>query len=950
MDKNFGITDFHPWSDSTQMRAVLTRILKDNSKIRTVFCDAASKQNSEAITAGIITDIFDILMKYRCDLIVKTFGNPTEVWNLATRYRLVKRYDHVDFEPSVTVSSEKYYFLIDPQDVQVRQEIDLYNEYNDKITDHSYSLDAVKVNKFKNYFFKNDFKKYDVIGDINSKHINGSFKAITGYASASKTTYAMENYPNAVFVSPTRELKNSHLASGVRSYTQHEIFLVKNVPAEIIVDEMSQFFVEYLAILQLHFPRTQVIMLGDVHQVPAIAFDTRDRFTQFRDIGVRNNIRETYKIPHDIAKVINSKFGFNIMPKSKVEKGFYHVDGDVFKFPKKWKKIPIICFNDNTKDQLNKAGFDASTITCYQGSRAHTVLFYIDSRSIQSALINKGEWIYTALTRATNQLVFAGEEKGVIIKYLGILGLHIANLDNYNDVAVNSERYIEEVDLSNMITADNEGVVTTKVQPETASEILTKEYKHTNATDVYTNVLKPELNNLDNGTLLMNADLMAQSSNDKYIKKIVGEPHVIQQTSWNPIETIQSMITRYGAARPKMSQRIIRAAVTDLCEGLSKALHNRTDCFSRILRELKNRSYEVVYEQSAAFIRAGNKRNVDFKKVYDCEFNEFNEAISYFNKYQGKYKPEDGFDQSDKVGQGVSQFSKMLNILFSGYGAFILKTIRDIGRDNNLHIVTHGSDEEFNDLVLKYSSEMQDDSYQWVCNDYTEWDASYRSCFTSFFRLLLQAAGCPNKLLDWYDKFSASWKMIYNSKNGTVKLYGSEKNFSGGPLTIVVNTIGNIALSFSVFGYKDIAVSFWKGDDSGCLCRGCEITTRGANLLKLTGHKTKLHSYDVGEFAGYVITSAGLFPDVVRQTAKFLGKEYRNEEHFNEVLAGVKTRVAVVKNEYQKRLGSLALTTFYHNLTYGDVNILFDFLSNANDITYNDLIEYKRETLIPDGK
>jgi len=948
MDKNFKIDDAHAWNDHTQMKAVLLKILQNDASIRTIFCDAATRQNSEALIANIINDIKEIALKFHCDVIVKTFGNPQEVWKLATNYRLVKRYDHVDFEPNVE-NSEKYYFLIDAQDGLTHEYDDLYDKFNSKITDHNYILDATKVAKFRAYFFKGDFKVYDTLGDIANKNVSGSFKAITGYASASKTTYAIENYPNAVFVTPTRELKHTHLLSGVRSYTQHEIFKIKNVPAELIVDEMSQFFVEYLALLQMQFPRTQIIMLGDVYQVPAVAFDTRERFTQFKDIGVRNNIRETYKIPQDIAAIINKKFGYDMMAKSEVEKGATYVDGDVFLFPKKWKSIPIICFNDNTKDRLSKAGFNASTITCYQGSRAHTVLFYIDSRAIQSHLINRGEWVYTALTRATNQLVFAGDEKGSVIKYLGILGMHVANLDIHNDIVVNSERYIKEVDLSTMISSEEEKVVTHPVTPETASEILVKEYKHTNATDVYTNVLKPNLNELENGSMYMNEDLLAQSSNGRSVKKIVSEPHVIQQTSWNQIETIQSMITRYGAARPKMNHKKVKAAATDLCEGLSKSLYNRPDCFHRIVAELKSRSYEVAYEQGQAFIRAGAKRNVDFKKVYDCEFNEFNEAISYFNKYQGKYKAEDGFDQSEKVGQGVSQFSKMLNILFSAYGAFILKTVRDVGKNNNLYIITHGSDEDFNTLALQYSDVMQDDSYKWVCNDYTEWDASYRTCFTDFFRLLLGAAGCPKQLLDWYDKFSANWKMVYNSRIGTVKLYGSEKNFSGGPLTIVVNTIGNIALSFSVFGYKDIAVSFWKGDDSGCLCKDCEITTRGANLLKLTGHKTKLHTYDVGEFAGYIITSAGIFPDVVRQTAKFLGKEYRNVEHFGEVLTGIKTRVAVVKNEYQKRLGSLALTTFYHNLTVGDIEILFDFLSNASLITYNELKEYKRETFIPDS-
>jgi hypothetical protein len=320
------------------------------------------------------------------------------------------------------------------------------------------------------------------------------------------------------------------------------------------------------------------------------------------------------------------------------------------------------------------------------------------------------------------------------------------------------------------------------------------------------------------------------------------------------------------------------------------------------------------------------------------EFSEFNLLLKFFNKKQDKFKAAIAFDESDKVGQGIASMDKNINVLFSVYARYILCRTQNILKRNkrNIFLATHESESDFNRSYLEILDNINyTDS--WVCNDFSEWDASFRTPMTQFMGDLMKFAGCPRYIADWFIKSRAAWKMVYHSKYGNCTLFGEEKQFSGNPFTICENTICNMALCYSMFDYKGHRCSFFKGDDSAVMCDLATIKKIGRfDLTSITGHKLKLHHYPVGEFAGFVLTKYGLFPDVLRYATKFLGKYYRDKEHYNEVVSSIKERVALVVNEDQINYGVFALTQFYPNMSTNDFRVLFDFIRTIHKFDFNE--------------
>jgi hypothetical protein len=178
-----------------------------------------------------------------------------------------------------------------------------------------------------------------------------------------------------------------------------------------------------------------------------------------------------------------------------------------------------------------------------------------------------------------------------------------------------------------------------------------------------------------------------------------------------------------------------------------------------------------------------------------------------------------------------------------------------------------------------------------------------------------------------------------------------EKQFSGNPFTIVENTIGNCALCFAIFDYKNFKLALFKGDDSAVCCSDCLITTRGKEIIEITGHGLKLHVSSIGEFAGWFLTPQGIFPDVVRYAAKFLDKNYRDKTHFLESKMSLQERISAVKNDFQKEYGLHMVSQYYTEcgipLSHGAVQELYAFILDSRNIMFDDLQVKVISNLVP---
>jgi len=917
--------------------------------------DLVCKSITDAIAPTLQTE--NLYASYYCSF----QNNPIYLWRTATKFADGGGFDGLDC-----------YWMQGYTGVEKRTIESIYEVFFKEETSHSVSLPKRRVVEHCNSLFSEILK--DHRASVMAALKNGmskeksdftvTFSAITGFASASKTTKAISLYPKGTFVSPTKHLQESHQRKGVSSLTPHNaiLHLIRNpnFDGDVVVDECSQFFVEYVHILQALAPAAHIIILGDIYQTPAVNYYDRREYTRFKDVGVVNNLWVTFKIPHDVTKLLNDRFGYNMIPKSGVKHGL----GVCADFSLKLKtpvKFPIIAFNRDTAKNLVEAGYNAHTITTYTGSRDHTIGFYVDSAAIASNITSKPEWVYTAMTRATDKIVLMGNDSEVIQRYFALNGHVVETMFDLNNAYLmheNRTKFIEEQPNLLPEEQEHEGLV-----PETADinevvYIAQKVCESANATD--TNyILDPRIPKVESGVLKTNIDVAMEAPKTRKVFRIVPNISLVKkQLSDSPARTLQTMVKRYSKRTITMTPSDNTFLQSEIAKGLSKALSGREDNYSdflKFLAENRNNRDIGLNRQLEEYYKSLDKKmgeNSNIKKVIEKPFNEFDEVLEFFNKRQVKFDPKKKFDQSDKVGQGVASMSKVVNILFSCYARYILDAARLYAKKcgKNIILATHGSDADFDKLYKQFLNNLPTNklNHKWANNDWSEWDSRFLKEFAQIMWQLNKACGCPEYLAGWFLEFRKKWSMSYRCKAGRTKLAGKNKQFSGNPYTLCENTIFNMALTNAVLDIIDPDLEIYKGDDASIKAACVQYSAKAARILKLTGHSAKLHMSDSGEFAGFVLTRAGVFPDVLRYAAKFLDKDYRDEKHFQEALCSLKERLSTVNSEYEKHMGCLALTEFYPELTSGEFMTIFDFLKDSQNLKFSQLCTIDKEEIIPD--
>jgi hypothetical protein len=940
---------------------------KVDGKFDCIFNDAARRINSETIISDINRHALSML-KEGGMLVTKSFGNGNDVFSIYSMYfdTIVERVYSVD-------GSERYFQLdgyhMKCSDEAYQKFFSAYEDYHRNETIHVLPTPR-NLKKFTDEYFRSMDPKYLPMFAVAPEFKNFEIHAITGVASAAKTTVAVEKYgQKAIFIAPSKTLSLRHQKSGVRSYTPHVVFSQFSQPGikkpeYIVIDEISQFPLHYVALVHAYFPDSKIIVLGDVMQTPYINYPPVGKdgkplknvkptdYPTLRQYGITNNILTAYKIPQDIARALNNRHDLNILSKSEVAQGVCIFKGDIKEFA--GSKIPVIAFNDATVKKLCDMKINAHTITTYTGSRDHTVVFFVDSASIASQIINKSEWLYTAMSRATNQLVIAGDHEP-ITNYYAIHGSPVRLFEEISGAYLQNDHKVH-VDKP-ILVAVPEQLAKFSASAETASAILQEHIHPVNDPEnEFILTTKPELPPVESGVLKTNLDVAATRDYSTKVYKISLSKFVKNQISSSTQETLATLIKRYSRKYIVKMTKPVRAATTgELRNGLMRALYGKEGISqARFAADMKLspeelRDYTVQYYDK---LQLKMNANPSIAKEFEKLWEPVNEYLTFFNKRQAKFDPKSGFDTSDKVGQGVAANSKAVNIIFGGYSRAMIEKVRKIATANGRRIIlaTHDSEEQLNnDFVAMMADAPRNPD--WACNDFSEWDASFRTPFADLTAWLLEMLGADPQLIKWLSDFRAKWTMIYRSSEGITKLDGFEKQFSGNPFTIVENTIGNMALCFAIFVYKAYNMALFKGDDSAVLCDKCTLSTRGKEIISITGHGLKLHIGPIGEFAGWFLTPEGLFPDVVRYAAKFLDKNYRDEEHFKEAQLSLQERLSVVKNETQVRFGIHTAAQHYNEIDLGftaeQIHNLYGFIRHSRSIKFASLDTKIISNLVP---
>jgi len=944
-----------------------------------VVIDVGREFNTEELTEQHLSFALRVLEKGG-DIMVKTFGDPHYLYETATKFSSIKLLSKPDGQSAE--STERYFLLSG----YLKGQLNFYNVYDQFHIDetiHTFRVSREDADRFHKHFFRDTFE--DFAKKLNEKiptfkeGIRGTFSAITGYASASKTTNAIKKYPSAKFISPTSYLRDKIAERKVHAMTPHVAFVNIKDGDHIVVDELSQFCVEYIALLTVMYPSSKITVLGDVYQTQA--HTGKEKFTSFLEVGVRNNMIDVYAIPQDITNMLNRKYNWRMRTHSPVLESIYRVSKDLFE---NVLKSGALCLFPNTTNATNAAakGYNAHTVTSFTGSRENHVVFIVDDVALNGGVMSHSSVIYTAVTRAKQRLFIVEGDDEELRKYFCYDGTLIDNFAQFSEIFFCEESYINDpikhgfkltIPPSDKLHAlPQHGVelaksVITDMGPKNANEpeemlfaqiplrIGPKGKKRVATTITTEEQLKKDMSTED----------------EKFFK--VSELNVtINQSSKNAFETLRTMNERYAYApkNVKVGSSTLRYtssrvdadyAYSGLVKGLLTACYGeRASLFSKskFYREMRVDNKQLLKN---AFAYAESLDTKLGTQLYTTEeineiFDEFDHSInnrdamlSFFNKRQSKHKMNDGFDTASKVGQGVASFEKKVNIIYGAYARSLLDNLKTILAKRNIFLVTHGSDVEATEVMgsMIASACSEGRYFKWHCNDYSEWDASFRTAFARLTSFVLDACGMPREAITWFESHRKNWKMVYTNAYGQTFVRGHEKQFSGNPFTIAENTYGNLALTNALFEFRDHSFSFFKGDDSAVNSRLCIPRDSYTKILAYTGHGLKRMTSIIGEFAGYILHNDGTFPDVYRYASKFMSKPYRDRAHFEEATEALKDRVATVRTSLQALSGYEAAAEFYthHSGRFtspAEVEILHSFLSTSSNWTFDHFLANKK--------
>lgn len=894
-----------------------------------VLCDAAANAYSETLINK-LAPICHRFVKPGGTLAIKTFMNMKVVCDLAADYSTIEVWRNPDLALG---SNERYYILRDRQTTRTTNDTAMvFKAFSQRETEHVIRFKVAEANRFLLSFFSDFTGKQPVL--LHDTDHNFTVKAVTGYASASKTTYAVKQYPHAVMIAPTNKLSLTHHKLGMSSYTQHVALMLKTAPDTILIDEISQLPVEYIMLVHAVYPNADIIILGDIYQVPYINFADDQCYTHVSSIGVENNSNVVYQIPKDICTMLNRKFRFNIITESPVARSICKVDK-----LEKVKHLPVICFNDLTQRDLAKRGYDAHTITCYEGSREDCVVLYIDGKAITSKFINRSEWVYTAVTRHRKVLVLAGDVD-YLANYFEIRGHNLEAFENFAETYVASDQKLTQCQEAPLGTDHDDDVKLYTDQmrsesPPLAAVATTLNAAHSRFHDDSVPYVLHNTPSVASGTLTVDPLVIQAAPPVVHGYRLADNvPATVQQSSADPVFTVRTLVKRYAAKTPRVHGKQIKVTLNQLQRGFAKAVYGSADLVRRFESDLvcSREELSCAYAEYLSSLQDKLNSNPSIADEIEKDFNWYDETLDFIAKNQLKYSPKDFAELTDKAGQGIAAMSKRVNLMLCAWARLMNHKINELCRKigSKCHFATFGSDEQNLDRLNSLLRDPRSSKCVFVDNDYTEWDVHFLNILQRFSGWLLQCMGCPSPLVTTFLQFRSHWKMFYSGKRGKANLQGHYKQFSGNPFTLIENTLANCALTNSLYDFVQLSFMFYKGDDSTHRCKEAVLTTEGELLLNVTKHKLKLSRSVIGEFASFIMTADTAGPDLFRRTTKFVGSLYRDAGHFHDAKVAAASTANLIKSEAQLREIALATALHYgHKITPEEVVTMHSFLRNT---------------------
>lgn len=348
--------------------------------------------------------------------------------------------------------------------------------------------------------------------------------------------------------------------------------------------------------------------------------------------------------------------------------------------------------------------------------------------------------------------------------------------------------------------------------------------------------------------------------------------------------------------------------------------------YNRVINYIVNNSEDISCNAAKQF------RELN-KEWYD----DSSKNIQFHMKNQPKENRSKNFDVADKVGQGISAWSKLMNCILSGFEKAFEVDFKNHLKPNII-IAADASDRDIGKEFAKRRHLYVTRRFKKLDADMTEFDSTQNKACVALHAMVLQHQGFSEKAIECMveirRKYHCESMLTVNGEQCRIGFDVAWVMTSGALFTLWGNTMINMCIMGACYVFKNLHFAAFKGDDSHIVADDFEIIMHGnSEMAKYLGHKIKASNPAISEFIANIITPEGFFPDLIRRTARVVSRVYTHPEDWEQIKLSIADCLNVLPSDKAFSNGCIIASVHYQergiNITPSEVNCLANFLTRC---------------------
>lgn len=865
-----------------------------------------------------------------------------------------------------------------------------------------------------NLLSSGDYFKEFIQNDENVEFHQCNLDTISGAAGSRKTQSLIKHknccHKCTLIVSPFNVISRDNNAQ-VEGISETFVVAMEKIKCNnyktIVIDEALAMSGYHIALIQYYAKQAMVVGATDPYQITYRNYHNTIENYEINYLPGKKYIDVTYRVPQLICDLF--KDYVKLESKSTNAGKITYRSIDEFQ-PTNDHRNLFLTFTQEMcnyfKNKFRDARHNINTVNASQGSTYDIVhLYYPDYIKIKEQQFS---YVYTAMSRCRTELVIYSQDGKSIT--LPVLDTPIQRTIDTHVVPLHDTTIIQEKEVE--VKPRHADLVTLKGSIST--QALVEEVMNRNivaANEPYSACIGYFSRTIPQNIAQHKCKFSINYMKESVVingRMIGTRPYQLIYTPKNTTQTIHCLLTRYAKEDKKLPasmfdryvrgfekwlkpgyKEVIRDStnVNNLYAGLIQYLKNLQKKFSNVKEDILEaldairmgpedikliktiRGYDKLHRALVLSQAHGTRlKLVIYKmleiingtdtrsKLKDIElewYDSYHKVIQFHLKRQPKLvlKPDGAaYDTQSKAGQGVSAWSKMLNIIFSGYIRCVAESIPKVTL-TNVQLAYGMSDANISLFFQRFSEQLSNNNFKKLTADFSEFDSSQEMqgilAGATYFRL----CGVPEHIIDMYLDQRRSWLMVAVDKDESTMmramLEGAWKQHSGQPDTLNGNTTFNMAAMGACYDVQDLQFASFKGDDSIICARKISANMAGKmSIAELANFKIKEDFSETPEYIANIIMPSGkFFPDVVRRASRVLSKVYSDRVDWKEQRQSLLDCIDVIDSDQHLHIGNQVAQHFYKEhgvkITEKEINTMFIWLRDMTKLDNIDHIPVK---------